>query len=156
MNNRASFRKLQSLINRLDNVPQDIERVGQSIAEWLLQRLTDTINSQDFSVAPLSPAYRERKIREGYYRQILIRTAEYVDNLRAWRQQNGVWMVGPDPDVVHNSGFPLPMLAAYLEFGDPFRQTYLPPRPVYQQLYMRLKNSDQFERIYNQYFGNRL
>lgn len=126
---KKSLEQAQLIIG---NVSMAAKNVLVGFPEFLAKRyrldLRNNIFNQKFKLTPLNPRYKKRKIAQGLDPRILLRTHDYVKNIKAKKISRWGWEIGV-PQKKHYSGLRYVDLAKTLEFGSIKR--HIPPRPVW-------------------------
>ena len=155
---KAGIKKKQktftSLISVFENeVTLHAFKCNKEVAKAYTNEAKQVIESQRYKWTPLSPKYKDWKLKKGYDPRIYIRTGEFLDSIMWGVTHKKVWMGIPsrkmhtgkllradDPDEKPK---PMRLLARWLEYGVPKSPPKtVPPRPIWRPLlakYIRLK-----------------
>jgi hypothetical protein len=98
------------------------------IAEQFINDIKDSINTQKYNFAPLSPRYLAYKYKRGLSLHTWEATSQ-LKNTLSYTVKGNTIIIGWDKSLVHkNSNSKLYKIAMYLEYGT----SVIPPRPLFR------------------------
>ncbi|MEQ8822630.1 MAG: hypothetical protein RLY93_20530 [Sumerlaeia bacterium] len=119
-------RKLATLDERYAAAMRKAVRISAARFE---RRLVLHIQNQDLPWKPLSKAYRERKLREGYSTDIYIKTSSLQQSITTSVSEDGMTAVVGAKRVAEHNGA-LVNVVALMEFGSV--KAGIPARPLFR------------------------
>jgi hypothetical protein len=115
------------------------------IAQEMAEEAKEIIENQSYKWVPLTDAYLDRKIAQGYDPRIMIKTREYTDAIDYGDKDGVVWVGFPEDKIHQGSNLPIRVLAKIHEFGT----RTVPARPLWRPLLAKyIKLRPEFGRRY--------
>jgi hypothetical protein len=112
--------KLQHVLRKLSENGDQYQGIVYSMADKIVEKLWELIESQAIEMAPLKEEYLKRKIAEGYDERIAIRTGDYLNSLQVTDIQSdgeSLTVFISVEDGVTQTEISMKDLANYLEYG---------------------------------------
>lgn len=133
----GDWEKLKHVLRKLADNPHQYEHIVISMADKIVERIWDLIESQSIELEPLVEEYRQRKVAEGYDERILIRTGDFLNSIQVTDiQTNGddITVLISVEDGRTETGISMKELAQYIEYGTSNQPARMPLHRTWEEI----------------------
>lgn len=116
----GDFREFRQRMNNLKRIETEYKKIILEIGDISSKLLAEIIRNNSISMKPLTQDYAEKKRKEGYTGNVLVRTSQYVDNIKVTdirMKSNGIYLRISVPPLPTDTDANLLEIAMFHEYG---------------------------------------